>query len=97
MSIDLNVLLDDILEEVKRAETKFPQWPVDPIHAIAVLNEEVGELNKAVLEAVYTPLGIDDLVNLEEEAIQVAAMAIRFLKNTNKYEYKPCEQTRVIY
>lgn len=89
----MEILYEDILEELERAEAKFPKWPVDPLHAIGVLNEEIGELNQAVLQAVYEPVGIDSFVHVEEEAIQAAAMLFRFLKHMDKYEYKPSEQT----
>ena len=79
------------LAEVSKAVTKFPTWPTDPIHAAAVLNEEVGELNKAVLQAVYEPhkSGPQDV---RDEAIQVAAMALRFLASLDRYDYVEGEQ-----
>ena len=33
-----------IEEELIRARDKFPKWPVDPIHAAAIVSEEAGEL-----------------------------------------------------
>ena len=36
--------IEDVQAELKRAATKFPTWPTDPIHALAVLGEEYGEL-----------------------------------------------------
>ena len=33
-----------ICAEVDRATEKFPLWPDDPLHALAVLGEEYGEL-----------------------------------------------------
>lgn len=32
---------------------KFPVWPTDPLHAVAILAEEVGELTKAIVEHTY--------------------------------------------
>jgi len=95
MTTDINVILADVVEEIEAAEAKFPQWPIDPVHAVAIINEEVGELTKAVFQASYDPISIDQLIEIEEEALQVAAAALMFLKHTNKYEYKPCEQTRL--
>ncbi len=75
-----------IEHEVSRASSKFPQFPSDPLHAVAVLNEEVGELNKAVLQQVYEPHknSADDVI---QEAIQAGAMAVRFLMSVDKFEY----------
>lgn len=38
-----------VMDEVRRATQKFPTWPNDPLHAVAILGEEFGELTKAVL------------------------------------------------
>ena len=83
--------IDMALAEVTKAVAKFPTWPTDPIHAAAVLNEEVGELNKAVLQAVYEPhkSGPQDV---RDEAVQVAAMALRFLASLSTYHYAPGDQ-----
>ena len=37
---------DRITAELARAVKKFPTWPTDPLHALAVLGEEFGELTK---------------------------------------------------
>ena len=79
-------IVKDILAELQRAEEKHPNWPTDPLHAVAVLGEEFGELTQAVLNVVYDPA--KGSVNfVREEAIQTAAMAIRFLINMEKYRY----------
>lgn len=44
-----------ILAEVSRATEKFPEWPTDPLHAVAILGEEFGELTKSVLQLAYEP------------------------------------------
>lgn len=87
----VDVLMTEVLAELKRATTKFPRWPTDPLHALAVLGEEYGELNKAMLQLTYEP----HKTSLEEvrmEAIQTAAMALRLAKSLDRYEYKPAEQ-----
>lgn len=80
-----------VLHELERATEKFPTWPTDPLHALAVLGEEVGELNKALLQIIYEPqkASRDDI---RAEAIQVAAMALRFLASIDAYEYQRCPQ-----
>ncbi len=88
--------IKQILKELESAMGKFPTWPTDPFHALAILSEEVGELNQAVLQLTYEP---DKVVTrklgeqaVREEAIQTAAMALRVLISLDKYEYKPSEQ-----
>lgn len=82
---------EQVLAEVMAATTKFPTWPTDPLHAFAVVGEEVGELQKAILQAVYEPhkSNPDDV---RAEAIQVAAMAFRFLLSLDEYKYEGGEQ-----
>lgn len=87
----MNPTVTAILAEVERATKKFPTWPTDPLHAIAVLGEEFGELTKNVLQYTYEP----HKTNLEEirtEAIQTAAMALRFAMSLETYRYARCEQ-----
>ncbi|MCK4337706.1 MAG: hypothetical protein KAX11_07165 [Candidatus Aminicenantes bacterium] len=67
-----------ILDELKRAEKLFPNWPLDVVHGAAILAEEAGEVIKASLDAYY---GRNDFENLRKEVIQTAAMALRFLLN----------------
>src|SRR5690606_10602530 len=57
-------------------------------HAVAVIGEEFGELNKAVLQAVYEP-NKSTPADVREEAIQTAAMALRFLHSLDRYVYQP--------
>lgn len=83
--------LNDVLEEVAAATNKFPTWPTDPLHAVAVLGEEFGELTQAVLQSVYEP-SKSTATDVRIEAIQTAAMALRFIASLDKYEYAGCEQ-----
>ena len=77
-----------IQEELERAIAKFPTWPTDPLHAVAVLGEEFGELTKAVLQVTYEPHKCD-WSDVEKEAIQTAAMAIRFVRSLAVYHVTP--------
>jgi NTP pyrophosphatase (non-canonical NTP hydrolase) len=77
--------------EVERAIRKFPTWPTDPLHALAVLGEEFGELTKAMLQLMYEPHKSTHAQVLEE-AIQTAAMALRLLVSLGTYNYRPGEQ-----
>lgn len=86
-------LYAEVISEVEKAEEKFPKWPTDPIHALVILMEEVGELNKDVLQMVYEPHKTNE-AKIREEAIQSAAMAMRFLFSLGVYEYNRAKQHR---
>jgi NTP pyrophosphatase (non-canonical NTP hydrolase) len=83
----------EVLAELARATEKFPGWPRDPLHALAVLGEEYGELTQAVLQRTYDRTG--SLEHVREEALQTAAMAIRFLAGLPHYDFTECEQVEV--
>jgi NTP pyrophosphatase (non-canonical NTP hydrolase) len=87
----LNDIFKEIEAELDRAVTKFPTWPTDPLHAASVVEEEAGELIKSVLEYTYEPHKTS-MEEIRSEAIQTAAMAIRFLMSLHIYEFKPSEQ-----
>jgi hypothetical protein len=78
-----NTITENILTELKRAEVKFPFWPTDVIYAAAIVNEESGELIRAALQLKYENGNISEL---KKEAIQCAAMCIRFLKHIHTYK-----------
>jgi D-serine deaminase-like pyridoxal phosphate-dependent protein len=80
-----------VMEELSKARSKFPSWPDDPIHAAAVVQEEAGELVQAALQAVYEPHR-SSLTDARKEAIQTAAMAIRFIESHADYTYPPTAQ-----
>jgi NTP pyrophosphatase (non-canonical NTP hydrolase) len=71
-------IINEIVEEVKRAETKHPHWPDNPIEAAAITCEESGELIRAALQLKYEG---GDKESVRKEAIQTAATCIRLLKN----------------
>lgn len=86
-------LFSAVFAELDRARTKFPTWPTDPLHAVAVVQEEVGELQKAVLQLSYEP-GKASSEDVRDEAVQVAAMALRFLASLDEYRFGPGPQHR---
>lgn len=90
-SMDWGLALRPVLGEIGRAMQKFPTWPTDPLHGVAVLGEEFGELTKAVLQATYEPekSSVDDV---RTEAIQTAAMALRFVASLDAYRFQRCDQ-----
>lgn len=75
----MDLIIEEILIELRRAEKKFPYWPSDVIHSAAIVNEESGELIRASLRYSYENSG--SVQEMKTEAIQTAAMCIRFLKN----------------
>lgn len=81
-------IINEIVMELERATVKFPTWPTDPLHALGVLHEEVGELSKEVLQLVYEPHK-SNKEEVRKEAIQAAAMAIRFAMSLDSYKYNP--------
>ncbi len=70
------IVLREIMAEVIRAREKWPAWPYDKIHAGAIVAEEAGELIQAVVQERYQP---EKEADPYMEAIQTAAMCIRFL------------------
>lgn len=86
-------VIEEVQAEMQRAVAKFPTWPTDPLHALAVLGEEYGELNKAMLQHTYEPHKPGGTLEaVREEAIQTAAMALRLAMSLDSYEYRRCEQ-----
>lgn len=84
-------MIEEIILEVKKATEKFPTWPTDPLHALAVLGEEFGELTKEMVQLTYEPHKTSkDAV--KTEAIQMVAMALRLAMSLDRYEYKPLPQ-----
>ena len=84
-------VIEQVMNEVQRATTTFPTWPTDPLHALAVLGEEFGELTKAMLQLIYESHKTS-LEAVREEAIQTAAMALRLAMSLDRYEYQRSEQ-----
>jgi len=77
-----------ILAELERAETLHPIFPIDKIHAAAIVSEESGELVQACNDYVFDKVSLPPKTREEyfkllmtEEAVQIGAMAIRFLIN----------------
>jgi len=73
--------VDDVMDisgELEEAERKYPTFPVDVIHAAAIVGEEAGELLRAALRFTYEA---GTVVDLRNEALHTATMAVRFLMN----------------
>jgi NTP pyrophosphatase (non-canonical NTP hydrolase) len=70
----------DIIKEYCRACDAHVNFPFDVVRAAAIVSEEAGELVKAAnnIDEYDCP---EYRQNLDDEAVQVGAMAIRFLEN----------------
>ena len=69
-----------IMNELRDAETDHPTWPEECIHAASIVVEEAGELLRDC--ATFEENGDMRLIeNMQIEAVQTGAMAMRFLKN----------------
>lgn len=88
----VSCIQDKVLCELKRAQGKFPQWPSDPVHAAAIIAEECGELQRAVLQRMYEPRKGTTMNDVRTEAVQTAAMCLRFLESMDKYEWSQAKQ-----
>lgn len=69
--------------EYNAAIKKYPEWTTDPIHAVAILVEECGELVQAVNDFYYDNGSIKNVI---KEAAQVGAMVIRFMYHVLNYK-----------
>lgn len=77
--MEIQPIVDLVLEELVRSEKIYPNWPDDKIHQASIVAKEAGELIKAANDFQnQTHTSKDRMI---EEAKQVGAMAIRFLKN----------------
>lgn len=88
---NLEKIVKEIEAELDRAVVKFPTWPTRALDAMAVVAEESGELTKATLECTYEhPKSSQS--DVRKEAVQTAAMAIRFLLSMDEYDFRPAPQ-----
>ena len=83
------IVLERIRQERLRVSGKFAHGPesddLSNAEKLAVLVEEVGEVARAVCEAI--PGSAEKRADLEEELIQVAALAVGWLEGLLSLEY----------
>jgi len=70
------MLLDEIAAERQRQDRKWGERNHSPLFWLAILQEEIGESAKAILE--------DDLLAYRQEMIQVAAVAIAAIESIDR-------------
>lgn len=66
-------VLQEVAKERERQNTKWGVQRHNPLTWLAILGEEVGEVNKAVLENIFSRKGLEEY---RQELIQVAAVAV---------------------
>lgn len=71
----------DIGDELVWAEKKHPNFPDDMFMQLAIIQEEAGEVTKAVLHYHFEKGSLEDV---RDELIQTGAMCVRMLKSINK-------------
>ena len=81
-AIEATKVCGEFYDELKRAQAKFPMWPEDVIHGVAIMAEESGEAVQAAIDYQYGDASRPDrwrLENLREELLQTGAMALRMI------------------
>ena len=84
------ILHEEIIRELQRARRKFPEetlWMM-----LSALTEEVGELNQACLQYHQEPHKGKTIEDIRKEAVQVAAMAMRVVLDTELGNLQPYER-----
>lgn len=71
--------------EWRRAQTKFPSWPMNPFHALGVVAEEFGECVDAAADCMD---GRGTIEAVRAEAIQLGAMVARFVESIDQYDWR---------
>lgn len=79
-------IFNEIRQERQRQDAKWGEQNHKPVEWCAILGEEVGEVNKAALEAHFREYyrGTNQLANYREELIQVAAVAIAMIESLER-------------
>ena len=78
-TMDVNEIFNEILTELDRAESKFPEWPRDIVHAVAILSKCIGECNMDALN-LYNHKETDISI-IKQRLIETGAMVVRCLRN----------------
>jgi hypothetical protein len=79
--MDLGAAMAMIIQEVYSAQRRYPLWPSNLVMAAAIAEEESGEVVKEC-NTYHWKQGPTTLDDIRKEAIQAAAMWIRFLVDT---------------
>lgn len=74
-------IINEALNELQRARKRYPDWPIDVVHATVVMCEEAGECLKSANEVRWSHKSAT-LADLREEVIQTIAMCLRLIVET---------------
>ena len=77
-------IIIEVLQELERAETIHPNYPTNEFKALAIWQEEIGEVTKALLDSADKGANRAEVIN---ESIQAIACGVRFLKNLREAEF----------
>ncbi|GAB3278403.1 MazG-like family protein [Larkinella harenae] len=81
-------VLDEVANERKRQEEKWGQQNHAPVYYNAILQEEVGEVAKEVVEYTFAEPGVPRLQNIRKELVQVAAVAVAMIQSLDRNELR---------
>jgi len=81
MSYEILAKFIPVEVELQRAEKLHPNFPTDLFQQLAIMQEEAGEVTKAVLDYHFRN---DTIEHVREELIHTAAMCVRMLHNLPK-------------
>ncbi|EMJ94837.1 MazG-like family protein [Leptospira alstonii] len=74
------LIIQEILGEREKQDQKWGEQNHKPMEWVAILGEEVGEVNKAALEAYFRYKGKEDYSEYRKELVQVAAVALAMIE-----------------
>ena len=83
-------IIGDIVAELRRAEAKYPAWPADLIHQVAIMQEESGEAIRAALNHAYHGEPFADVLNPEyfRDGLSYLAAADREVKMPSLFDFE---------
>lgn len=93
---DLQVTLDEVVKELHRLINDFPSWPTDPVHALGLVSEDLGQLHAETsrwIADTESPIGDDIKADVRDQAIRMVAMTLRFL--VSMVDYSPVDHGSV--
>ena len=74
-------IVNEALNELQRARKRYPDWPIDVVHATVVMVEEATEALKSANEIKWNHK-TTTMADLREEVIQTIAMCLRLIVET---------------
>jgi NTP pyrophosphatase (non-canonical NTP hydrolase) len=81
----------EVANALRMAKEKHPEWPLDIVHCVAIINEEAGEATQAALDFAYKNKTLE---GVNDEVVQTAAMCIRLLNFCGQFTQEQQENFR---